>query len=761
MFATCKRKASALASILSLALCSNLPLVAQEATNASVASNSSTAVTVTVNILTDRHAISPYVYGVNFPSDTSYIANSGATFVRWGGNSSSRYNWQNFNTNSANDWYFQNRQMSSTALYNDSRTFISGFVDAGASPLMTIPMLGWVSKDSSSYSYSVATFGAQCGVNPYLADDGNGLKTDCATNITGVDPNVTSVPFLDSPKAGDPAGSVYLSEWMSALSPLWGSAHHFYDMDNEMDIWSTAPNGGTHHDIHPAATSYNEMRDTFLAQSRALKSIDSKAIRFGPVSCCWWFYFNGANNNDKAAHAGIDFMPWWLNEVFWSDLDANTRSLEVFDFHAYPDTPDTSSYTLAQKQALALRIGRDFWDPTYVSESATINQPWVTQLQPDRTIPFRLPRIRGIVNSIYPSLISVTEWNVAFAGESDFSTALADADILGILGRERVYAASRWTAADPSVPAFQALKMYRNFNGTHGTFGGTSIAAPNTGDPDLFSSYAGLLSSGEMTLVLINKDPANSVVASLSTPGFTDYSVKTYQLTQASPTTIVATPAAKWSPTVTLPPYSLTLLLIYGASTAPSAEWDLNPDTTMVAAGGSVQLHPYIVSGSGSVTMTAVSSDSGITITNTTPAISTAARGVLTVKEGTTSGIYHYSVTGIDNTEITQIKTGHILVGNPPATMTKTGDGQKATKGSTITLGVTFNSGSSGGSSSGASIRFSATGGTLSSRVAVTNSSGVATVTLTLPSTAGTVGILAEGPYALGHPEVAFTETAQ
>jgi hypothetical protein len=264
-----------------------------------------------------------------------------------------------------------------------------------------------------------------------------------------------------------------------------------------------------------------------------------------------------------------------------------------------------------------------------------------------------------------------------------------------------------------------------------------------------------------MTLVLINKDPANSVVASLSTPGFTDNSVKTYQLTQANPTTIVATPAAKWASTVTLPPYSLTLLLIYGASIPPSAEWDLNPDTTMVAAGGSVQLHPHIVSGTGSVTMTAVSSDSGITVTNTTPDITTATRGALTVKGGATPGFYHFSVTGVDNTGITQTKTGYVMVGNPSATMTKTGDGQKATKGSTITLGVTFNPGSSGGSAGGASIRFSATAGTLSNRVVVTNSSGVATVTLTLPGTAGAVTVLAEGPYALGHPEIAFTETAQ
>jgi len=34
-------------------------------------------------------------------------------------------------------------------------------------------------------------------------------------------------------------------------------------------------------------------------------------------------------------------------------------------------------------------------------------------------------------------------------------------------------------------------------------------------------------------------------------------------------------------------------------------------------------------------------------------------------------------------------------------------------------------------------------------------------VVLTLPSSAGTVQVTAQGPYGLGHPVVTFTETAQ
>ena len=239
-------------------------------------------------------------------------------------------------------------------------------------------------------------------------------------------------------------------------------------MDNEIDIW-----GGTHRDVHPAPTAYNEMRDTFIAEARALKGWDPQAIRLGPVSCCWWFYWNGADNNDKAAHAGNDLLPWWLNEVYWQDQIAGTRSVDVFDIHAYPDTPDTSGWTLAKQRALALRIFRDYWDPKYVSESGSINQKWATFIQPKKTIPFRIPRMRAIANMIYPGTpLSITEWNAAIAGESDFSSALGDADAYGILGAsEFTWLRAGWRPLT-RIPNYQALKLYRNYDGKHDTLRG-------------------------------------------------------------------------------------------------------------------------------------------------------------------------------------------------------------------------------------------------------------------------------------------------
>jgi fibronectin type 3 domain-containing protein len=738
--------------------------------SATPAGGASAAIQVTVDALSNRHAISPYVYGVNFPANTAYITDSGATMIRWGGDAATNYNWVNFDTNAANDYYYINRPMGSAPLYADSTQFVSNIAAADGYPIVTIGMLPWAAKDTTSYSFSVAKYGAQCATDPYLADAGNGVKSDCATDVTGNSPQDAYIALLDGPPAGgDPPGSVYRNQWVAALATAYGNSRpHFYDMDNEIDIW-----GSTHRDVHPNPSGYDELRDTFIGEARAVKSWDAQAVRFGPVSCCWWFYWNGANNNDKNAHGGVDFLPWWLNEVLWSDEIAGTRSVDVFDIHAYPDAPDNlSSDTLAQKQAAALRIFRDYWDPTYVSESSDINQIYATQIQPLRTIPFRLPRLRAMLNMIYPGTpLSITEWNAAFAGETDFSTALADADAFGILGRERVTYATRWVAADSTAPAYQTLKLYRNYDGNGDTFGSTSISATHNADPDLFSVYAALAPTGtSMTLLVVNKDPANIAQVGFTLNNFTAASFTAYTLSQASPTAIVASASQGWSATQSFAPYSATLLVINGTlSKTPAAEWDLNPDTIQAAANTTIALAPRIVSATGNASVTLESaqfdagSTSGGTISIATAFVTSTASGAITILTGSTAGFYHFTVTGQDSSGATQTQGGWVLVGNPAATLVKTGDNQSGAAGTNLTLSVTLNAGTSGGTNTGASVLFTTDSGNLRGamqQIVTTNSSGAAGVTLTLPAGAGTIHVTAEGPYGLGHPVVTFTETA-
>jgi hypothetical protein len=732
------------------------------------ASTGTTDVTVTVNTLTDRHPISPYIYGANFPPSKSYITTGGVTLSRWGGDATSRYNWKLNAMNDNHDWYFENYSWGTP----DSSQFVSTAVAAGSAPIMTIPMLTWVAKDTVSWSFSVSKYGAQCGVNPYNSDAGDGVLPDCSTNLTGNDPTDANTRLFDKPSPSDPEGSVYRNQWIESIAPHFGKQPHFYQLDNEPELWGTS-----HRDVHPDATGYDELAADIVAEGEAVKTFDPAAVRFAPVDDSWWFYWNGADNNDKAAHGGLDLLPWILNEIRWNDEINGSRSFDIFDVHAYFNGPGPQS-TTALTRAAALRETRDWWDPAYISESGTVNQIWCTVLQPDRTVGFVIPRMRALANSIYPGTpVSFTEWNGALAGESDFSTALVDADTYGILGRERMWGASRWVAADATTPAYQALVLYRNADGAQHGFETVSVSATSSASPNLFAAYAATDEAGEtLTLMVINKDPANQARVTFMVDNFTPSTMKTYTLSEANPTKIVASAAEPWSATQTFAPYSATLIVASGRSVdAVAEEWDLNPDTLLAPTSGTVTIAPTLTKGTGTVTLTEASgTDYGVKLTLTQPKITQATAtstgdGLITIKTPSHAGIYSFTVTGRDSGGTVQTQHGWVLATLPAATLTKTGDRQTASPGAKITLTATYkpgnppaySTGPQGPTAGGVDLFFTASAGTLSERIVRTNANGQATVTLTLPEKAGKVTVTAVGPVFWGTPTATFTETVQ
>jgi hypothetical protein len=287
--------------------------------------------------------------------------------------------------------------------------------------------------------------------------------------------------------------------------------------------------------------------------------------------------------------------------------------------------------------------------------------------------------------------------------------------------------------------------LFRNYDGNHSTFAPVSVQATNNANVNLFSSYAAINQAGtQMTLMLINKDPANQVQATLSLGGFQASSQATYMLTQTYDAGILAS-TGQTPGTVTIPPYTAMLVVLNGSfGSAPQTEWQLNPDCTMAPAGGTAVLSPKITSGSGTVTL----SNAKITYSNPgtgnpsiaiqSAQVTTTTAGSLLLTAGSSPGFYQFQVTGTDSAGVSQTQQGWLFVQNPAATLTKTGDNQSAARGPTISLA-----------------------GTLSGREVATNSAGQATVQLTLPGTPGTVTITAEGQYGLGHPVVTFTATAQ
>jgi hypothetical protein len=494
---------------------------------------------IQVNVLASNHVISPLIYGVAWAPSTNYLHDIGASVNRWGGNTVSTYNWILNTSNAGSDWYFENR--GGSGYPSNAFQFASDTAAVGAAPLLSVPALPFIAKDSTSYSFSVAKYGPQQATDPYNSDAGNGVGTNGQ--------NIVNNP-LDS---GTTNAATLQAQWLRNL--LSNSvALPFIALDNEMDIWS-----GTHRDWHPAAMSYDEIWQVFTNSTTMIRAASPTSEILAPVSCCWWYYWNSdAGSADKAAHGGEDFLPWFLDMVYTNGLQTGRPLLDVLDIHYYPDFPSGPL-----DPALQLRSTRELWDPTYTSEGWIGTDPWVTQTQPNPYQPEIIPRFQTLIAQHCPGVkLSISEYN--WGTDTTLPGALALADILGIFGSQNLYLATYWTTPATNSPTYQMFKLYRNYDGNGSQFPSMSVSA-NASDPNLLTAYAATdPASGGLSVIVVNKNPSNDYLGQLQLTGYAPQpTVAVYQVSAANLTNIVREPDitnATVNTTCVFPAYSATLL---------------------------------------------------------------------------------------------------------------------------------------------------------------------------------------------------------
>jgi hypothetical protein len=509
-------------------------------------------VTITIDATANVHPINPQIYGVAFASSDDLKALN-ALLNRMGGNGMTTYNWSLNAENLAADWYFESYPQQSSTPGEQADTFVSDSKAGGAQPMLTVPLIGWVANLGAGRSilpsFSVSKYGQQCASDPYDLDAGDGIETDCATNIAGNDPYDAFVK--DSPKREQ--------RWIKHLVATWGTSSQggvpYYLMDNEASIWFA-----THRDVHPKGPHAIEYRDKVLAESEKIKSLDPNALVLAPEEWGWEGYFySGYDQQYAAEHGytkypdhkkeqnGMDYIPWLLSQ--WK---ASGHPVDVVSVHFYPQGGEFSDDVSQSMQLLRNRSTRQLWDPNYVSES-WINAPV-----------YLIPRMKGWVADNYygGTPVALTEYN--WGAENHINGATTQADIDGIFGQQGLDMATRWTTPASSTPTYKAMQMYRNYDGQGSTFGDSSISAtvPN---PDDLSAFAALRSSdGAITVMVINKDLSNTASISITLAHFNQSgSAKAFQLTSGN--VIQQLADVSWSGGVLNakePPQSITLYIL-------------------------------------------------------------------------------------------------------------------------------------------------------------------------------------------------------
>lgn len=465
---------------------------------------------IRIDVASDRHPISPLVYGMNFAEENTALL--GTPIHRNGGNHTTRYNWKTNADNRAADWYFQSIGEKDPTPSGRVDAWIRANQSAGAQSMVTLPLIGWTAKIGKNrertWSFSVRKYGPQEKTDPHGdPDSGNGKRPD-GSLITGNDPNDANLKTDTS----------FYVPWIEHLVKTFGKASSgkgvsYYLLDNEPALWHS-----THRDVTPVGVRMDDLFARSVDMARAVKRIDPSAKVVGPEEWGWIGYFYSGFDQqygrkdglkerpDRAAHEGKEFSAWYLQQFAEEEKRSKTRLLDVFGLHFYPQNGEFSADVSPEMQKKRNRSTRAMWDTNYRDES------WIND-----TVRL-IPRMKEWVRTNYPGTkIAITEYN--WGGDGHMNGATAQADLLGIFGREGLDIATRWTAPQRGTQTFEAIRLYTNYDGARSSFGETSIQCrvPN---PDVLSAFAATRAKdGAVTVMVVSKEARQKPVVHVEVAG--------------------------------------------------------------------------------------------------------------------------------------------------------------------------------------------------------------------------------------------------
>ncbi len=500
---------------------------------------------VSVDLALERRAVSPLIFGVSY-GDAATLAAVRYPLRRWGGNSTTRYNWQADVHSTAGDWYWQNIPdtpggSGSPPAGNSADAFIDATRANGGEALISIPSIGVAPLDDRTnkhWGFSQTKYGPQLrdecdepgSAGWCTADAGNG-ECDPAQN-TRTDPqgnrycqyyatidgqqrfHIVNNARSDTSFDVTPA---FWTPWIAHFQSRYGTAAaggvRLYALDNEPMLWNS-----THRDVHPAAPTYDEVWTRGRDLAIRIKQQDAAALVFGPVTWGYPDLFTSAADAedcnclagpDRAAHGGKPFVQWYLEQVCAYQTANGVRLVDYLDLHYYPQGGgiiDFNSGNLGYSESPAvaakrLRSLKELHDPNYVSES------WIADLGDADAYhyskPGLIPRVKAwIAQSCPGTKLAISEYN--WGPDQGATGALAQAEALAIFAREGVDAAMRWGAPTPGSYAEDAFKLYLNYDGAFARVGGDSVRT-TASDADALSAYAIHRSGERLFLLLFNK----------------------------------------------------------------------------------------------------------------------------------------------------------------------------------------------------------------------------------------------------------------
>lgn len=483
-------------------------------------------VAVSVDFNASRRPMSSLIYGVAF-GDAAQNKKIGYTVDRWGGNSTTRYNWRGPAHNAGSDYFFLGYGNDQTG---DADAFIADASAAGAQVLLALPTIGWVEKFDAAqptavhWGYSQSSYGVQsldeCAIYdppPFWchADAGNGQCGEANTTGHCVAGSIVGNDPTDTSTANAPADA---AAWIAHLQQTFGVASaggvRLYSLDNELMLWNS-----THRDVHPDPVGFDEAWNRTQSYAAAIKQAEPDALVTGPVAWGYCDLFGSAQDNcvdggDRFNH-GLPFVAWYLQQVCANPLAGGKHAVDYLDLHYYPQDPNGSATRIvsdaddAATAARRLAALKELYNPAWISTS------WIADLGDDAvwhySKPNLIPRVRAWIDQYCPGTkLAITEYN--WGGDGTVSGAVAQAELFGIFAREGVDLATRWVAPAASSNVEKAFSLFLDFDGAGARVQGDSVAATSA-NVDQIGAYAFREYGRHKLVLLTNKDTSSHSVA--------------------------------------------------------------------------------------------------------------------------------------------------------------------------------------------------------------------------------------------------------
>jgi hypothetical protein len=552
----------------------------------------------TINGGQNVREISPYIYGINFYHSAGFSAP--ATLDRLGGNRWTGYNWETNASNAGADYYHHSDYYLVGGATNTPpgaavQSSIESAESAGRGLIVTVPMAGYVSADANG-----TVDETEVAPSPrwkQVVAKKTAIYPGSSLSLT---PNETD-------------GYVFTDELINWVETTRNQQSNpppvFYSLDNEPALWGEAlppgwqsgiegvlnPSSGgrTHPLIHPYAPTFAEMKTKTIAHASAIKDVSPDSLVFGGVGYGYAEFtgLQGASDaTSSPSHPGgnqggeLNYLEWLLREVRNEEIIQGRKLMDVLDVHWYPEATgggtriafDNNPNPSAALIQARVQAPRSLWDTTYTETS------WITGCCSGGPIKL-LKHLQRDVDDFNPGTkLAITEYN--YGGGAHISGGIAQADVLGVFGREGLFAATLWPIASGGQSQFTnaAFKMYLNYDGAGGEFGDTSVQA-NTSSIANSAVYASVDADDptKMILVAINRTGSPLDTGLAVTSDFRFDRAEVFQLTSASSNPVQVSDILISQVNAfhyTMPAYSVSTVVLHAATQPGDFDFDGDVD---------------------------------------------------------------------------------------------------------------------------------------------------------------------------------------